>query len=55
MFSLKTKSLALLGSLMLGASAVMAQDSATLLDLLVRKGIVVTVACDQTSKDQRCG
>ncbi|MBK8858311.1 MAG: porin [Opitutaceae bacterium] len=49
MFSLKTKSLALLGSLMLGASAVMAQDSATLLDLLVRKGIVT----DQEAEDLR--
>lgn len=49
MLSLKTKWPALLGSLMLTAVAAVAQDNATLLDLLVRKGIVT----DQEAEDLR--
>jgi hypothetical protein len=49
MFSIKTKVLGLLGSLMIAGTAAVAQDNAALIDALVRKGILT----DQEAEDLR--
>jgi hypothetical protein len=51
MFTLKSKCLALLGGVLLSASAVLAQDSGPLLDALVRKGILTNQEAEDLRAD----